>query len=75
MQHLCPKMLFAKGKMCKTNPLLCWKITSCPFSPVPPKGMYAWLIYCNDLQSSKLLLIFVIEQAYTLTWSLFTKMS
>lgn len=26
-----------------------WKITLCPSSHVPSKGMCAWLVYCNYL--------------------------
>ena len=75
MQYLCPKMSFAKEKMCKTNPLLCWKIILCPFSHGPPRGKYIWLVYCDYLQSNKLLLIFIIEPAHRLTRSAFTKLS
>ena len=75
MQYLCPKMSFAKEKMCKTNALLCWKILLCPFSRVPPRGKYIWPVYSDYLQSNKLLLIFIIERAHRLTWSAFTKLS
>lgn len=64
MQYLCPKMLFAKSKMCKSNPLFCWKITLYPFSHIPPKGMYAWLVHDSYLWSNKLFLIFIIEYVY-----------
>lgn len=67
--HPPPPMLFAKGKMCEMNLLLCWKTTLCSFSHVPSKGMHSCLVSYSYLQSNKLLLIFIIKQAYTLNFS------